>query len=205
MERGSALLIQFKHTLLAGDRLEDGRLLAQPSQALPILTRTSWLLEATHTYLEITMTLFKKILVPTDGSDTSKKAVATALQFALENKSQVRLMHAVDELAYVSSHEYSGEMVAYARDYGQKILAEGLEQMKAMGIQGDTKLIDFAGARLGDTVSKEALSWGADLIVIGTHGRRGIGRLLLGSGAEQVTRLAPVPVLIIRHPEAIEG
>ncbi|MEN9618361.1 MAG: hypothetical protein RL406_598 [Pseudomonadota bacterium] len=151
------------------------------------------------------MTLFKKILVPTDGSDTSKKAVATALQLALERKSQVRLIHAVDELAYVSSHEYSGEMVAYARDYGHKILAEGLEQMKAMGIQGDTKLIDFAGARLGDTVSKEALAWGADLIVIGTHGRRGVGRLLLGSGAEQVTRLAPVPVLMIRNPETQES
>lgn len=151
------------------------------------------------------MTMFKKILVPTDGSDTSKKAVATALEFALERKSQVRLIHAVDELAYVSGYEYSGEMVDYARQYGSKILAEGLECMKSMGVEGDTKLIDFAGARLGDTVADESLSWGADLIVLGTHGRRGIGRFLLGSGAEQVTRLAPVPVLMIRNPEATES
>ena len=151
------------------------------------------------------MTLFKKILVPTDGSDTSKKAVAIALQMALERKSQVRLIHAVDELAYVSGYEYSGEMADYAREYGNKILAEGIEQMKSMGIAGDTKLIDLSGVRLGDTVSKEALSWGADLIVLGTHGRRGVGRFLLGSGAEQVTRLAPVPVLMIRKPDATKA
>jgi len=43
--------------------------------------------------------------------------------------------------------------------------------------------------------------WGADLIVVGTHGRRGIGRVLLGSGAEQVIRMSPIPVLIIRSNE----
>jgi nucleotide-binding universal stress UspA family protein len=188
--------------LLTGDLLVNPPQVTQTSKVPHPSTCTEWHLDALNIYLEITMTMFKKILVPTDGSDTSKKAVATALQLALERKSQVRLIHAIDELAYVSSHEYAGEMVGYAREYGAKILAEGLEFMKSMGVEGDTKLIDFAGARLGDTVADEALSWGADLIVLGTHGRRGIGRFLLGSGAEQVTRLAPVPVLMVRNPEA---
>jgi nucleotide-binding universal stress UspA family protein len=163
---------------------------------------TSWRLDSLNAYMEITMTMFQKILVPTDGSETSEKAVATALQIALEHQSKVRLIHAIDELAYASGHEYSGEMANYARQYGAEILTKGLARMKSMGIEGDTKLIDFAGARLGDTVAEEALSWGADLIVLGTHGRRGIGRFLLGSGAEQVTRLAPIPVLMIRNPDA---
>ena len=59
-------------------------------------------------------------------------------------------------------------------------------------------LIDRVAQRLGDSVADAAGDWGADLIVIGTHGRRGIGRVLLGSGSEQIMRLSPVPVLMIR-------
>ena len=51
-------------------------------------------------------------------------------------------------------------------------------------------------------VADEARRWNADLIVVGTHGRRGVGRMLLGSGAEQVIRMAPVPVLVIRSEGA---
>jgi nucleotide-binding universal stress UspA family protein len=56
---------------------------------------------------------------------------------------------------------------------------------------------------LPEVVADEARRWQADLIVVGTHGRRGVGRMLLGSGAEQVIRMAPVPVLVIRsEPQA---
>jgi nucleotide-binding universal stress UspA family protein len=51
-------------------------------------------------------------------------------------------------------------------------------------------------------VVEQAQDWKADLIVIGTHGRRGMGRLLMGSDAEQILRMAPVPVLLVRAPEA---
>ena len=50
-----------------------------------------------------------------------------------------------------------------------------------------------------DLVAKAAKEWPAELVVIGTHGRRGVGRLLLGSDAEQILRLSPVPVLLVRH------
>lgn len=144
------------------------------------------------------MSIFKKILVPVDGSETSQKAMAMALQMAVADKAEVRLLHSIDELSYVNAHEYSAELAKYAREHGHQILQEGLSAMHAVGVKGDIKLIDFAGQRLGDTVADQARLWGADLIVLGTHGRRGLGRLLLGSGAEQVIRLAPVPVLIIR-------
>jgi nucleotide-binding universal stress UspA family protein len=51
-------------------------------------------------------------------------------------------------------------------------------------------------------VVDEAKRWGAELIVIGTHGRRGVGRMLMGSDAEQILRLSPVPVLLVRAKEA---
>jgi nucleotide-binding universal stress UspA family protein len=59
-------------------------------------------------------------------------------------------------------------------------------------------LFDKLGERLAETVANGAKDWGAELIVLGTHGRRGVGRLLMGSGAEQIIRLAPVPVLVVR-------
>ena len=70
------------------------------------------------------------------------------------------------------------------------------------GVPADTRLVEASGARLGETVASEARAWEADLVVVGTHGRRGLGRVLLGSGAEQVIRQAPVPVLAVRDPEA---
>lgn len=60
---------------------------------------------------------------------------------------------------------------------------------------------NFEG-RVHELVAAEAAKWPADVIVIGTHGRRGIGRMVLGSSAEHVLRLSPVPVLLVRAPEA---
>ena len=80
-------------------------------------------------------------------------------------------------------------------------LADSLAIAKAAGVAAQTKLLDAPGKRLGDSVAEAARAWEADLIVVGTHGRRGIGRVLLGSGAEQIIRLSPVPVLVIRADE----
>lgn len=144
------------------------------------------------------MSAYKRILVPIDGSATSTKALVAALQMARDSGGQVRLIHSVDELAYVSGFEYSGNLVEIARDYATKLLDDGLAVARSAGVEADTKLIDFPGQRLGETVMDEAREWNADLIVVGTHGRRGIGRILLGSGAEQILRMSPVPVLVIR-------
>jgi len=145
--------------------------------------------------------MFKRILVPVDGSATSNKALIQALQLARECGAIVRLVHAVDELVYVGVYEYSPNLMDVVREAAQKVLADALDIAKSAGIEADTRLVDEPGQRLGDTVAREATQWGADLIVLGTHGRRGFSRIVLGSGAEQVIRGAPVPVLIIRGEE----
>jgi len=144
------------------------------------------------------MPLFKKILVPVDGSCTSDKALGQALALARESQARVRLLHALDELAYVSAYEFSGELMTQARANAEKMLQKAAGSARAQNVEVDTHLVDNPGQRLGETVADEAVNWGADLIVLGTHGRRGVGRVLLGSGAEQVIRLAPVPVLVVR-------
>lgn len=146
--------------------------------------------------------MYKRILVPVDGSETSNKAVVAALQMARENGGRVRLVHVLDELAYLSGYEIGGDLLKIAHDYALKVLDDALAMAKSAGVPADTKLMEAPGARIGEVVADEARSWEADLIVTGTHGRRGVGRVLLGSGAEQVLRLAPVPVLAVRAPEA---
>ena len=151
-----------------------------------------------QTIVETTMSLFKKILVPIDGSSTSNKALDYAIKIAQADKAEVRLVYCIDELSLLVNPEYSGEIIQLARDTGHKILQDGMAVAKAANVKADTNLIDRAGQRLGESVANAAGDWGADLIVLGTHGRRGIGRVLLGSGAEQLMRMAPVPVLMVR-------
>jgi nucleotide-binding universal stress UspA family protein len=145
--------------------------------------------------------MYKRILVPIDGSDTSNRALVAALQLARENGGRVRLLHTIDDLAFVSAFEYPGQVLVAARKGGAKALEDALAIANASGVPADTRLSEVTGQRLGEVVADEARSWQADLVVIGTHGRRGVSRMLLGSGAEQVLRLSPVPVLAVRTPE----
>jgi nucleotide-binding universal stress UspA family protein len=153
--------------------------------------------------------MYKRILVPVDGSETSNKALTTALQMAKEAAGRVRLVHVVDELAYVSGYDQyggsSGELIKIIRESGVKILEEAMAIAQSAGVEAEKMMFDNLGERLGETVAHDAKRWNADLIVVGTHGRRGVGRMLLGSGAEQIIRLAPVPVLVVRTRDSETG
>jgi nucleotide-binding universal stress UspA family protein len=149
--------------------------------------------------------MYQRILVPVDGSETSNKALVAALQLARVTGGRVRLIHVVEEMAYLSGYEqyggYSAELIKIMRDTGTKVLNDGMAIAQAAGVEADNLLFDNFGGRLAEVVADAAKQWNADLIVVGTHGRRGVGRMLLGSGAEQILRLAPVPVLVIRSGE----
>jgi nucleotide-binding universal stress UspA family protein len=146
--------------------------------------------------------VYRRIIVPVDGSGTSNKALAAALRMAMESQGCIRLVHVVEELAYLTGYDqfggYSGDLIKVMRETGSKVLADGVAMAQAEGVACDSALYDNFGERLAEVVADEARRWKADLIVVGTHGRRGVGRMLLGSGAEQVIRMAPVPVLVIR-------
>ena len=152
--------------------------------------------------------MYKRILVSIDGSATSGKALRAAIGLAgyPGRKCTMRLVHVLDEMAYLAGYDpyggQSGGLIKIMRETGAKVLAEDLAIVKAAGIEADTVLIDKFGARLAEAVAEEAATWQADLIVVGTHGRRSVSRLLLGSGAEQIIRLAPVPVLVVRGQES---
>jgi nucleotide-binding universal stress UspA family protein len=149
--------------------------------------------------------MFKRILVPVDGSTPSRQAVTMAAQLAKSNGGQLRLVHVLDQTAYLTGYDpavaASGQLFAMLHDSGKRLLDEAVAIAGDAGITAETGLVEEI-TRLGEAVAGAAASWGADLIVVGTHGRRGPSRLFLGSGAEQIIRLAPVPVLVTRAPES---
>ena len=145
--------------------------------------------------------MYKRIVVPVDGSETAQKALVTALQMARESSGCVHLVHVVEGLTPMTADPYgaySGDVIEVMRQSGRKILDDALALARAEGVQADTQLFDNFGERLAEVVADSATRFNADLMVVGTHGRRGIGRVLMGSGAEQIIRLSPVPVLVLR-------
>ena len=151
--------------------------------------------------------MYGKILVPIDGSDTSTGGLNEAIQLANVHGSQLCLMHIVNELVL----DYSFAPGPFGEDFfeamrrgGKEILDAAERVVLAQGIRPTCVLKESIGGVAADLILEQAKEWHADLIVMGTHGRRGIFRLALGSDAEQVVRAATVPVMLIRGQAAIK-
>ena len=144
--------------------------------------------------------MYRRILVAVDGSKPSNLALKEAIKLAKGQRATLRLLHVVDE----SPMYMTGEMPYLIDDYqkamseaGRKELAKWAARAKAAGVKSDTKLVFALAQSIGDVINKEAKRWSANLIVIGTHGRRGFNHLLLGSVAERVIRLGKKPILVV--------
>lgn len=146
--------------------------------------------------------MYQRILVPIDGSPTSLKGLGEAIRVARLAGGALRLIHVVDELKYVTGFEtgaaYNEDLVPLMEDAGRQVLEQGREIAEHDGIEAQTVLFTILAGRVSDLVVEQAKAWNADLIVIGTHGGRGVGRVLMGSDAEHILRSAPVPVLLVR-------
>ena len=138
--------------------------------------------------------MYQRILVPYDGSATSVQGLDEAIRLARLTGGSLRLVHLVEALYFASGFETAavraGEVVPLMRRAGTRILQAGQARVEQAGVSVDTWLVEHIAIRLADEVGEQVRHWGADLIVIGTHGRRGVGRLLLGSDAEQILTAA---------------
>jgi nucleotide-binding universal stress UspA family protein len=150
--------------------------------------------------------MYQRILVPFDGSATSSRGLDEAIGIATLTGASLRLIHVLDILEFTSGFEtaavYTDHVIPCMRRTGQDILQTGKARAEKAGVRVDTVLLEAMKTRLSEVVAEQAKAWGADLIVIGTHGRRGVSRLMLGSDAEQIVRTSPVPVLLVRAPDA---
>ncbi|HXX83133.1 MAG TPA: universal stress protein [Casimicrobiaceae bacterium] len=153
--------------------------------------------------------MFRRIMVPIDGSPTSNQGLKEAIALATDPSARLCLLHVVDELvvtqgfdgaAYIPEN-YIDEFIEALRKDGKKLLARAEERVKKSKVKVETVLLETLGHRVAELIIRQAKKWHADVIVLGTHGRRGLSRLLMGSDAEMVVREAPVPVLLVRSPK----
>ena len=147
--------------------------------------------------------MYKRILVPLDGSDAARRGLEEAIKLAKVLGARIRLVNVAKELSGIPADLVgidSEGIVEDLRRNGEAILSQALKRAQAEAVDADSRL--FETSRVGQSAGPEILrcaeEWPADLIVCGTHGRRGIRRILTGSDAEFIARHSAAPVLLIR-------
>lgn len=152
--------------------------------------------------------MFRRILVPIDGSTTSKRGLEEAIGLASDQKARICLLHVVDNLGVAAGPDgmlymppsYVDQITPALRAGGKKLLARAEAKVRKHGIEVEAVLLETSGRRVADLVIKQVQKWRPDVLVLGTHGRRGLSRVLMGSDAEMILRESPVPVLLVRSP-----
>jgi nucleotide-binding universal stress UspA family protein len=150
--------------------------------------------------------MYQHILVPLDGSEAAERGLREAVTLAADHKARLRLLTVVDTLTLgaveMSSIVNVDELFDDLRRQGDRLLASAQSRAREVGVAAETVRREVKGTPVADAIVDEATRHGCDLIVMGTHGRRGLRRMTLGSDAELVVRASPVPVLLVRQPEA---
>ncbi len=149
--------------------------------------------------------MYSRILVPLDGSPTSARGLEEAIALASRLGSALHLLNVVDARLLISEtglYAPPNQLLDDWREAGEKLLANASTKARAQGLVADGRVLCDPGLRVCDLILREAHDSGAGLIVMGTHGRRGLSRLTLGSDAELVLRESQVPVLLVRVPQA---
>ncbi len=145
--------------------------------------------------------MYHRILVPIDGSDASEGGMSEALRIAKEAGSILRFFHVVD-LTYVAragegTTVFADQWADVTRREAAKLLDAARVRASELGIQAESASAEIMAGRAADEIVHEVDRSQSDLIVMGTHGRRGFQRAMLGSDAEWVARRAAVPVLLV--------
>lgn len=149
--------------------------------------------------------MYRKILLATDGSPTSKAALHEATKL-VQDGVKIRTVTVVLSPTVTFPSPYGmaydvGLLRNAAIEGGRAALEATVQELKNRGIDTEGSLIDLTETPSTDiaaALQDEAKDWGADLLVIGTHGRTGVKRFFLGSVAEQIIRSSSTPVLLVR-------
>src|SRR5262245_3927431 len=148
------------------------------------------------------MSIYKRILVAVDGSEAATLGLKEAIKLAKDQGATLRLLHIVNEVVLgppLGGVMYMGELLESMRNEARDLLEAAAKAARQEGLEPEQRLVESLGGSASHHIVKEAKEWRANLIVLGTHGRRGVQRLVMGSDAEEVVRTTPVPLLLVRQ------
>jgi nucleotide-binding universal stress UspA family protein len=144
--------------------------------------------------------MFKHILVPVDGSPTAGQAIDRAVAIAGAFKSAVTVIYVIDPYAFSgvgTDFAYGqAEYLSAANTEAGEAIKAARQAFDAGGIEVNASVVE--GHAIYRGILDTAASVGADLLVMGSHGRRGLEKLVLGSVTSQVLSHATIPVLVVR-------
>lgn len=148
--------------------------------------------------------MYSQILVPVDGSQTALQALRQAAGLAKAFGARIFLVHVIDPYPFLGAGADfalgQADYLSAATSNANQALTAAAEIVNAQGIVSESAIVDDHSA--DDGILSTAKTCGADLIVMGSHGRRGLEKLLLGSVTQRVLQEARVPVLVVRGSEA---
>lgn len=144
--------------------------------------------------------MYKRIMVSVDGSDTSNRGLKEAINLAKDQQATLAIAHVIDIVVSFGAGQFPQTYVEATRELARHTIDKARETAHAAGIEAEIQSVEIltSGYHVGDTVAQLARDWKADLLVVGTHGRRGVSRLLIGSVAERIVRVSPCPLLLVR-------
>ncbi len=148
--------------------------------------------------------MYQRILVPVDDSAASQRGLREAIGLALDQRATLHLVHVIDSFMPMVDPAFWPNLTDLNRglkDSAEALLAQAAAEAKQAGVATDTEVRETLDNRAASAIVAAARDAGCDLIVMGTHGRRGASHLVLGSDAEAVLKTSPVPVLLVRTPE----
>jgi nucleotide-binding universal stress UspA family protein len=147
--------------------------------------------------------MYSRILVPIDGSEAAERGLDEAVALAQRLGSTLRILHVGDSRmlgAAACAYAPPEQLVDDWRIAGERLVPAALERARVLGVKAEGAMRCDPACSVHELILEEARMFDAELIIMGTHGRDGLPRLLLGSDAECVLRASPIPVLLVRCP-----
>jgi nucleotide-binding universal stress UspA family protein len=149
--------------------------------------------------------MYRRILVPIDGSDAASHGLSEALRLAAPWRSTIRLLHVVCTDSLSEGHAGRAEAEGHRRSLEERarnLLSFAASAAGNAGVAIEAQVRELERGRPASAILEDAVSSRCDLIVMGTHGRSGLGHDVIGTNAEEVVRKSPVPVLSVRPAKA---
>lgn len=154
--------------------------------------------------------MYRHLLVPVDGSRASRHVAHHAAELADQLDARMTVLHVLEEIGvplvqygmepYVELEAVSVEVVEAHRDAAVRLVEDVVAELSE-SVDATATVVEAEGRRVAEVITGAAAEQDADLIVMGTHGHRGLSRIFLGSVADGVIRSADVPVTLVRHHE----
>lgn len=154
--------------------------------------------------------MYRHLLVPVDGSHASRHVVHHAAELASQLGARMTVLHVLEEVGvplvqygmepYVDLEAVSVEVVEAHREAAERLVDDVVAEV-AGTIGAEGRLVEAQGRRVAEVIVATTEELGSDLVVMGTHGHRGLSRVFLGSVADGVIRASDVPVTLVRHHE----